>query len=90
MTTPSSISKLIRSWNSRLSSPLEPFTVTCAPSILTSTPEGTVTGMIPIRLISPHLADDLAAETPPPRLTVGKQTLAGGHNCHAETTLDTG
>jgi hypothetical protein len=49
-----------------------------------------VTGIFPIRLISPHLADDLPTETTLARLTIGKKTLAGGDDCHAETALNTG
>src|SRR3970282_927204 len=84
VTTPSSIWKLTRSVNSRESCPLEPLTLTRVPATSTSTPEGKVTGIFPIRLISPHLADDLATETTPTRLTVGEEPLTGGDDGHAQ------
>ncbi len=88
--TPSSTEKLTRSLNWRDSSPLEPLTVTWLPSTLTSTPDGMSTGIFPIRLMSPDLAHDLAAETTATCLSVGEKTLAGGHHGDTEAALDTG
>jgi hypothetical protein len=38
--------------------------------------------------MSPHLCHDLAAESPPTRLTVGHQALGGGDDRDTEATLD--
>src|SRR4051812_4450021 len=48
-------------WNVSVSSPFGPFMRTVLPSILTSTPCGTFTGSLPIRLISalPYLLPDM-------------------------------
>ncbi len=63
----SSISMIISGWNSRVSSPLGPLTVTLLPSILTSVPGGTVMGALPILDNSnlrfsrlPHVGQDLS------------------------------
>ncbi len=59
-----------------------PLTVTLDPATATSTPAGTGTGILPIRLISPHLTHDLATEAAPACLTIGEQTLRGGYDDH--------
>ena len=64
--------------------------MTWVPSTLMSTPDGMSTGIFPIRLISPDLAHDLAAETTAASLSVGEQTLAGGDHCDAKAALDAG
>src|SRR5690606_13327491 len=88
--TSSSTEMVTRSGKRRLSSPLGPFTVTSGPSMVISTPEGTVMGAFPIRLISPDLANDLASETAPARLPVGEQALGGGHDHDTQPSLHTG
>src|SRR3989442_5550453 len=65
------------SWNVRASWPFGPFTVTMRPSSFTSTPLGTTTGMRPIRLISPHVRQDLATEALALRLTPGHDARGG-------------
>ena len=64
--------------------PFGPFTVTCAPSIVTSTPLGTVIGCFPMRDMMatplPDLAQDLAADLALARFPVGQQTLVGGQD----------
>jgi len=49
-----------------------------------------VTGIFPIRLISPNLAHDLTPETATTRLPVGHQALAGGDHGHTKAAADTG
>ena len=62
------------------------------PSMVTSTPPGTVMGDLPMRDIecsdSPHVAEDFAAHFALARLAVGHQPLAGGQDGHAETAED--
>src|SRR5262245_29912868 len=61
--------------------PFGPFTVTRLPEIVTSTPLGTGMGILPIRDISsPHLTEDLAADTLLTRLAVGHETLVRREN----------
>src|SRR5438067_4049667 len=73
-TSPSARSIVTSGWKTRFSSPFGPFTATSCPFTFTSTPLGSVTGSLPIRLISssPHVRQDLAAEG----LALG---LAAGH-----------
>src|SRR5438046_8436063 len=76
VSVPSARSTFTSAWNVRRSSPLGPFTETCWPFTVTSTPLGSVTGSFPIRLISssplPDVRQDFAAEG----LLLG---LAAGH-----------
>src|SRR5690606_10041541 len=66
-----------------------PLTPALAPSTVTSPPLGKGIGVYPIRLNSPTLTHDLAAETTATRLTVRHQTLARGDHGHADAALDT-
>src|SRR5690606_36228243 len=90
LSTPSSSEIVIRSGRRRLNSPFGPFTVTCGPSTFTSTPEGTVMGALPTRLISPNLAYDLAAEPAPTRLPVREQALVSRADDHTQAALRSG
>src|SRR3990172_4073160 len=66
VTRPSATATFIRRWTRRLRVPLGPFTVTSRPSTFTSTPWGKGMGILPMRDISPHLADHLSPHPPPP------------------------
>src|SRR4029077_6362283 len=76
-----------------LSVPLGPLTVTCEPSTDTSTPEGTTTGILPMRDMSdspsqalglPDVGEDFPTHALLVRLTVGEEALAGGDDGHAQ------
>src|SRR5689334_13289999 len=72
--------------------PLGPLTVTCGPSIWTSTPAGTGTGSLPMRdiavpppgLSSPDVGEDFPTHALLVGLTVGEQPLAGRDDRDAE------
>src|SRR3954447_73113 len=72
--------------------PLGPLTVTVLDSTVTSTPDGTTTGTLPIRdiaclllvLVSPDVGEDFPTHALRVRLTVGKQPLAGRDDRDAE------
>src|SRR5581483_1045784 len=69
--------------------PLGPFTVTVRPSMITSTPAGTVIGCFPMRDIScaplsPDEGEDFPAHAFLGGLTVGEQPGGGGDECHAQ------
>src|SRR5579875_2065722 len=67
--------------------PFGPFTTTCWPSIVTSTPDGTGTGSFPIRDIatSPHVGEDFPAHSALGRLLVGEQSGRRRDDRRAET-----
>ena len=76
---------------SRLSVPLGPLTVTWRPSIVTSTPDGTVMGRRPIRDMSSRLPDereDFAAELRLAGLLAGHDPLARADDDDAEAAED--
>src|SRR5579875_2824482 len=89
---PSSWRTVISPGRSRSSVPLGPLTVTWRSARVTSTPDGTVMGVRPMRDMeapsSPDEAEDLAADTALARLTVGEQPLAGGQDGDAEAAED--
>src|SRR5277367_761602 len=67
--------------------PLGPLTATCWPSIVTSTPAGTGTGLLPIRDMatpSPHVREDFAAHALSGGLTVGQQARGGRDDRHPQ------
>src|SRR6186997_1936570 len=72
--------------------PFGPLTVTTGPSIVTSTPEGTGTGSLPMRdmsssppgLSSPDVGEDFPTHALLVGLTVGEQPLAGRDDRDAE------
>src|SRR6476619_503934 len=72
--------------------PLGPLTVTVLDSTVTSTPDGTTTGSLPIRdiaclllvLVSPDVGEDFPTHALRVRLTVGEQPLAGRDDRDAE------
>src|SRR6516165_2302691 len=74
------------------SCPFGPFTRIALPSIVTSTPLGTVIGCLPMRDMPclPDLTQDLAADATLTRLAVGQQTLIRGQNCDSHAAEDTG
>src|ERR1700738_2328285 len=90
VSVPSVRSMDTRGWKLRLSSPFGPFTATSLPLSFTSTPCGTGTGSLPIRLIptSRHVRQDLAAEGLLLRLTAGHETGRGGHDRDAQAAED--
>src|SRR5262245_53812039 len=63
--------------------PLGPLTVTAPPPISTSTPEGTLMGFRPIRLIerSPHVTQDLATDAGLLGLASGDDPAGRGQDC---------
>src|SRR5215207_8891736 len=71
------------------SSPLGPLTRTAWPSIVTSTPDGTVTGILPMRDVfrplSPDVGEDFSAYALLVGLSVREETLAGRDDRHAES-----
>src|SRR5450759_956871 len=79
--TPSSSVIAIASWNVLVRVPLGPLTVTVEPSIVTSTPDGTGMGCLPIRDTAcrsfrflsglPDVGNDFAADAGSLRLLVG-------------------
>src|SRR5579885_2150994 len=72
---------------SRSSCPCGPLTAMRPPLIVTLTPEGTVIGLRPTRLIaasSPHVAQDLTTDPALARLPVGHEPLAGRQHGNAE------
>src|SRR3954469_20717545 len=75
--------------------PFGSLTATCWPSIVTSTPDGTGTGCLPIRDMSllpyplPDESEDFAAHALSCCLTVGEQTRRRGDDRHAEATQNT-
>src|SRR5690606_28963824 len=96
----SSARTVMGSTTSSASWPLGPFTVTVAPSIVTSTPEGMVIGSRPIRDIStfsfrtflgsPDVGEDFPAHTLLGGLTVGEQAGGRGDDRHAQAAQHAG
>src|SRR6478735_6506116 len=87
---PSSRLTVMSGWRSRVSVPLGPVTVMRRPSIVTSTDEGTVTGMRPIRDIValPDEREDFAAELGLAGLRAGHDPLAGADDDDAQAAED--
>src|SRR6056297_2684389 len=84
---------------SRESVPFGPFTAMLRPSIVTSTPAGTVMGDLPMRDMvptspspawSPDVTHDLAADVALARLAVGHEAVGGGQDGDTETTEHSG
>src|SRR4051794_7845097 len=89
--SPASLRTVIAPGMVRLRVPFGPFTVTSAPSMVTSTPAGRLIGVLPMRDMRgslPDVAEDFAADLALARLTVGHQPLAGGQDGHPEATED--
>src|SRR5438309_2052345 len=78
---PSALSTVIGSATVWDSVPLGPLTVTVRPSTSTSTPDGTGTGIFPMRLmavlLSPDVGEDFPAYSTLGGLPVGQQTGRG-------------
>src|SRR6476469_6465621 len=71
------------------SSPFGPLTRTRSGSIVSSTPDGTVMGCLPIRLMAlPDLRDDLAAVAVAPGVVTGHQSVGSGDDRGAHATED--
>src|SRR6187397_2375082 len=87
---PSSLLTVMSGWSWRLRVPLGPLTVSCRPSIVTSTVAGTVMGRRPIRDIVglPDVREDFAAQLRLTRLLAGHDALAGADDDDAEATKD--
>src|SRR5689334_22304065 len=85
---PSFCATVIGSATTWLSVPFGPFTVTLRPSIVTSTPDGTGTGSLPIRDIrtSPHVGEDFPAYSTLGGLSVGQQPGRRRDDRRAEAT----
>src|SRR6478609_11620106 len=72
--------------------PLGPFTVTSAPLMVTSTPAGTGTGILPIRDIGvspfrlPDVGEDFAAHALRGGLLVGEEAGGRGQDRHTQAT----
>src|SRR5918993_439540 len=84
---------VISGWRRRLSVPLGPLTVTCGPSMVTSTEDGTAMGRRPIRDMSsclPDVREDFAAELRLARLLAGHDALAGADDDDAEAAQHPG
>src|SRR5215207_9052792 len=79
------MSRATRSW----SSPFGPFTFTSSGSMVISTPSGTETGCLPMRLIprSPDPRHQLAADALAPRVVPGHDAPGGGHDRRAHAAL---
>src|SRR5215475_12773007 len=89
--TPSSCLTSIGTATCMLNVPFGPFTVTSRPLIDTSTPEGTVTGIRPIRDIGtplPDVGEDFPAHALLLGLPVGHQARRGRDDRDAETAED--
>src|SRR5664279_6564754 len=73
---------VISSGASSSSEPFGPLTATWLPLIVTSTPDGTGMGFLPIldMVQLPDLTEDLSAHLALARLAVGEQTLVGGQH----------
>src|SRR6188472_2089183 len=88
---PSALLTVMSGWSWRLRVPLGPLTVSCRPSIVTSTVAGTVMGRRPIRDIVglPDVREDFAAQLRLARLLAGHDPLAGADDDDAEAAEDT-
>src|SRR5688500_14769298 len=79
---------------SRSRLPWGPFTRTTRPSSVTSTPEGTGMGDLPMRLIGgselPDETEDFAAHAGLASLSIGHEATAGGHHGDTQTTEHSG
>src|SRR6056297_2315462 len=84
---------------SRESVPFGPFTAMLRPSIVTSTPAGTVMGDLPMRDMvptspspawSPDVTHDLAADVALARLAVGHEAVGGGQDGDTEAAENSG
>src|SRR5450759_4529237 len=90
----------ISSLNVLVRVPLGPLTVTVEPSIVTSTPDGTGMGCLPIRDTAcrsfrflsglPDVGDDFAADAGDLRLLVGHDAVRGGDHGDTETAEHAG
>src|SRR2546429_6948833 len=89
-TVPSSRTIRISGWNVSSSVPRGPFTVTCDPSTVTSTPLGISMGCFPILLMtpSPNVCQHFAAEALSRGLAVGHQSLGGGEDGDPQPSQD--
>src|SRR5262245_54363464 len=86
---PSSLETAMSGWSVRLRVPLGPLTVTLRPSIVTSTPDGTVMGRRPIRDMPARLPDereDFTAQLRVARLLAGHDPLARADDDDAQPT----
>src|SRR5580765_8153083 len=92
--SPSSRAMLMGSTTTWDSDPLGPFTVTCGPSMLTSTPAGTGIGSRPIRDMSapplPDVGENFPAYLLLGGLTIGQQTGRGRDDGDTQATEDLG
>src|SRR5688572_7730526 len=70
--------------------PLGPVTPMRGPSTVISTPEGMVMGFLPMRLTSPNLAQNFAAELAAAGFAIGQEPLRRGNDGDAEPALDPG
>src|SRR6478672_13242047 len=88
---PSSRLTVMSGCRARLRLPFGPVTVTVRPSMVTSTPDGTVMGRRPMRDMSSRLPDereDFAAQLRLARLLAGHDPLARADDDDAETAED--
>src|SRR5215469_5426946 len=86
--TPSACLTSIGAATSMLRLPFGPFTVTSRPSMVTSTPDGTTTGIRPIRdivCLLPDVSEDFPAYALLLGLPVGHQAARRGNDRDAET-----
>src|SRR5947209_3384516 len=89
VTAPSPCSIFMSRETTSESSPFGPFTRTRSGSMVSSTPEGTGIGCLPIRLIGlPDLRDDLAADAVATRVVAGHQARGGRDDCSAHAAED--
>src|SRR6478735_11929923 len=89
--SPASLRTVMAPGMVRLRVPFGPFTVTSAPLMVTSTPEGTLIGALPMRDMRgslPDVAEDFAADLALARFAVGHEPVAGGQDGHPEATED--
>src|SRR2546425_4012 len=78
----------ISGWTVRVSSPFWPLTTRVWSRTFTVTPLGILTGSLPIRLISPHETQDLAAEARLGCLLTGHDAVRGGQDTHPQPAQD--
>src|SRR3954463_10554104 len=88
---PSSCETVMSRCTRSLSAPRGPLTCTTSGSIATVTESGTGMGLRPMRLMrSPHVGDDLAADTRLTGLVTGHHAVGRGDDGGAHAALDLG
>src|SRR5210317_49425 len=92
MYSPSFSSRLIAGWRTRSRLPLGPFTFSCEPLMLMSTPEGSLIGFLATRDIPvslSHVTNEFTAVAGSTRRHVGHEATRCAHDHNAQTVKHT-